>query len=74
MAIISTPVETVLVIRYQTGITEEGAPVIRQKALAGLKTDVAAEDLYEVAAALIGLLEYPLVSVSREDHSGLTEE
>lgn len=73
MAVVSTPLETVMVVRYQTGIVN-GSPVIRQKSLAGLKMSVSDEDIYEVATALIGLLQYSLVSVSRDNRSDLTEE
>lgn len=73
MAIVSMPVETVITLRYQTGMVD-GSPVIRQKNLSGLKTDVSDEDIYEVAAALFNLLEYPLVSVSRNDRSDLIQE
>ncbi|AGA68300.1 Protein of unknown function (DUF1659) [Desulfitobacterium dichloroeliminans LMG P-21439] len=73
MAILSTPLETVMVVRYQTGMVD-GSPVIRQKRLAGLKTDVLDEDIHEVATALFDLLQYPLTSVTRENRIDLIEE
>lgn len=74
MSIISSGVETELVVRYQTGTTAEGSPVFRQKTFAGLKMDVTDEDLYEVASTLFALLEYPLVSVTRNNRFDLAVE
>lgn len=74
MTIISSGVETELVVRYQIGMTAEGSPVLRQKTFSGLKLDVSNEDLYEAAATLFALLEYPLISVSRNNRFDLAEE
>ncbi|HBW38470.1 DUF1659 domain-containing protein [Desulfosporosinus sp. BICA1-9] len=74
MPIISSGVETEMVVRYQTGTTAEGSPVIRQKSFSGLKMDVSDEDLYEVATTLFNLLEYPLVSVTRNNRFDLAVE
>lgn len=74
MPIISSGVETGLVVRYQLGMTAEGSPVLRQKTFSGLKLDVTDEDLYQAAAALFALLEYPLVSVSRNNRFDMAEE
>ncbi|ODA40250.1 DUF1659 domain-containing protein [Desulfosporosinus sp. BG] len=74
MAIISSGVETELIVRYQVGMTAEGSPVFRQKSFSGLKMDVSNEDLYEAATTLFALLEYPLISVSRNNRYDLTQE
>lgn len=73
MTVLSTPMDTVMVVRYQIGIVN-GSPVIRQKSLAGIKTSVSDADIYEVATALLGLTQYPLISVYRENHFDLIEE
>jgi len=73
MAIISSGVETEMVVRYQIGMSN-GSPVFRQKSFSGLKMDVSDEDLYEVAITLFDLLEYPLISVTRNNRFDLTEE
>jgi len=73
MAIISSGVETEMVVRYQIGMVN-GSPVIRQKSFSGLKMDVSDEDLYEAATTLFDLLEYPLVSVTRNNRFDLTQE
>ncbi|MCO5387630.1 MAG: DUF1659 domain-containing protein [Desulfosporosinus sp.] len=63
-----------MVVRYQIGMTADGSPVFRQKSFSGLKMDVSDEDLYEAATTLFDLLEYPLVSVTRNNRFDLTEE
>ncbi|ACL21340.1 protein of unknown function DUF1659 [Desulfitobacterium hafniense DCB-2] len=73
MTVISTPLVTEMILRYQTGMVN-GSPVIRQKSISWLKTDTADEDIYEVAVALFELLDYPLISVTRNNRFELIEE
>ena len=74
MAVVSTPVESVLVAQYQIGLSQTGSPVLRQKSLPGIKTDAADQDIYDVAAVLFDLLDYPLIAVRRDDRFELTDE
>ena len=73
MTVVSTPLVTEMILRYQTG-TVDGSPVIRQKSISWLKTDTTDADIYEVAAALFELLEYPLISVTGNYRYELIEE
>ncbi len=73
MTVISIPLATEMIVRYQTGMVN-GSPVIRQKSITGLKADVTDADLYEVAVALFDLLDYPLISVTRNNRYDLIEE
>lgn len=74
MAVVSTPLGTTLVAEYQTGLTDTGAPVTRKKSLTGIKSNASDQDIYEAAAALFSLIEYPLISVRRDDSSELTNQ
>jgi len=74
MAVVSTPVDSVLVAQYQIGSSQTGLPVIRQKSFPGIKADAADQDIYDVAAALFDLLQYPLVAVRRENRYDLVNE
>jgi len=67
MAVVSTPLDSILVARYQTGISVSGSPILRQKSLAGVKSTAADQDVYDVAVALFNLLQYPLVDVRRDN-------
>ncbi|MCO5385650.1 MAG: DUF1659 domain-containing protein [Desulfosporosinus sp.] len=66
MSIISSGVETDMVVRYQIGMSN-GSPMFRQKTFFRMKMDVSDEDLYEVVTTLFDLLKYPLVSVTRNN-------
>ncbi|NLI93047.1 MAG: DUF1659 domain-containing protein [Peptococcaceae bacterium] len=74
MPVTATPLESVLVIRYQTGVTTGGSPILRQKSLTGIKQTATDQDVYEVAAALSGLGQYPLVEMHRENNFELINE
>ena len=74
MAVVSTPIESVLVAQYQTGLSGTGSPITRQKSFAGIKTASLDQDIYDVAAALFGLLQYPLIAVRRDNRSELVNE
>lgn len=74
MAVVSNPVDSVLVAQYQTGLSPAGAPIIRQKSFAGIKSDAADQDIYDVASALYSLLQYPLVGVRRDNRFELINQ
>lgn len=74
MAVTATPLESILVARYQTGVTVSGSPILRQKSLAGVKTTATDQDVYDVATALFNLLQYPLIDVRRDNRFDLINE
>ncbi|NLI93397.1 MAG: DUF1659 domain-containing protein [Peptococcaceae bacterium] len=74
MAVMSTALDSILVIRYQTGVSASGSPLLRQKSLAGVKANAADQDVYDVAAALFSLLQYPLIEVRRDNRFDLVSQ
>ena len=74
MPIVSTPVGSILVAQYQVGVSGSGAPISRQKSLSGIKNTATDQDIHDVATALFGLLDYPLLGVRRDDRSELVDE
>lgn len=74
MAVIATPLGSILVAQYQVGVSGSGAPITRQRSLAGVKTTATDQDIYDVATALFNLLDYPLLEVRRDDRSELVDE
>lgn len=74
MAVLATPIESVLVVSYQVGLTESGAPKIRQRSIPNVRSNALDQDVYDVAAALFGLQEYPLTGVRRDNRVDLTNE
>lgn len=72
MAVLATPIESVLVVAYQVGLTESGAPKLRQKSIQNVRSNAIDQDVYDVAEALFSLQEYPLTSVRRDNRIDLT--
>jgi len=74
MAVVSTASGAVLVTQYQTGTTEAGAPIISQRSFSDVKSAATDQDVYDVAEALFGLIDYPLTSIRRDNRFDLTDE
>ncbi|NLM20129.1 MAG: DUF1659 domain-containing protein [Peptococcaceae bacterium] len=74
MPLVSTPLDSTFVARYQIGTSDSGAPITRQKTFGGVKATASSEDIYEIVVALFGLLQYPLLEVRRDDRFALTDE
>ena len=72
MAVFATPKDTVMVVTYQTGLTEGGSPALSQRSFQNVKSEALDQDLYDVAIALYGLQDYPLISVRRDNRVDLT--
>lgn len=73
MAVTASAKDTVIVVSYQTGTTTEGAPILSQRSFPNVKSDALDQDVYDVAVALFGLLDYPLISVRRDNRVDLAE-
>ena len=58
MAVVGMPLNSMLVVVYQTGITPAGGPVLRQKSLSDVRSDAAEQAVYDAAHALFGLAQY----------------
>ncbi|MFZ3131291.1 MAG: DUF1659 domain-containing protein [Desulfosporosinus sp.] len=73
MAVIASAKDTVIVVTYQTGLTPVGSPKLRQRSFANVKSDALDQDVFDVANALYGLQDYPLISVRRDNRFDLAE-
>lgn len=71
MAVMSTPLDSVLVVSYQVGLNEQGAPIVRKRSFDDVVVSALDQDLHDVATALYALTEYPLVSVRRDNRFDL---
>lgn len=74
MAVIATQLDSVVIARYQTGVSASGAPILSQKSLAGIKASATDQDAHDVVSTLFGLLQYPLAGVRRDNRFDLTDE
>jgi len=71
MAVIASAKDSVMVVTYQTGLTPEGSPILRQRSIPNVKSDALDQDVYDVANALYGLQDYPLIGVRRDNRVDL---
>ena len=67
MPVTSSAKDSVLVVTYQTGLSVAGAPILRQRSFPNVKSDVLDQDVFDVAQALYGLQDYPLITVRRDN-------
>lgn len=67
MAVSAVAKGSVLVVTYQTGLNPSGAPILRQRSLANVKSDALDQDVFDVAQALYGLQQYPVIAVRRDN-------
>lgn len=73
MAVNATPGEGILQVKVQTGVDENGKPVIRTRSFTGVKPTATDADVYAVAQKILGLQKHPVVSVTRINPVELTE-
>ncbi|KGP76094.1 hypothetical protein JT05_07080 [Desulfosporosinus sp. Tol-M] len=73
MPVIASTKDTVMVVTYQTGLTAQGSPKLSQRSFPNVKSNAPDQDVYDVAVALYGLQDYPLIGVRRDNRVDLTE-
>lgn len=71
MPVTSTAKDSVLVVSYQTGLSAQGSPIVRQRSFANVKTAALDQDVFDVAQALYGLQQYTLAGVRRDNRFDL---
>ncbi|MGB9812771.1 MAG: DUF1659 domain-containing protein [Thermovenabulum sp.] len=69
----ATPVNAVLEIHVETGVDEQGKPVVKARSFRNLKTDAQDQDVMDVAKALAGLQAFNLKAVRKTVEVELTE-
>ncbi len=74
MAVLATPINSVLVVVYQVGLDDEGFPKLRQRSFPNVRSNASDQDVYDVAIALYGLQDHQLYSVRRDNRIDLIEE
>jgi hypothetical protein len=68
-----TPVETMLRIRYQVGTDPNGNPIIDTDTYDDIKMTATDQQVFDVATAIAGLRNDPVVQVIRVDLKALAE-
>lgn len=67
MAVSTVAKGSVLVVTYQTGLNASGAPILRQRSLVNVKAAALDQDVFDVAQALYGLQQHPVITVRRDN-------
>ncbi|MCL6558919.1 MAG: DUF1659 domain-containing protein [Firmicutes bacterium] len=73
MAVNKVPANSVLRLQLRVGMDAKGNPVYRNRSLNNVKPAASDQDMFDVAASLAGLQEFPLAGVSRIDSAQLTQ-
>ncbi|MGC7870026.1 DUF1659 domain-containing protein [Desulfosporosinus sp. SYSU MS00001] len=73
MPVVASTKDTVMVITYQIGLTDQGSPKLTTRSFPNIKSASSDQDVYDVATALYSLQEYPLISVRRDNRVDLTQ-
>ena len=73
MAVIASAKDTLMVVTVQTGLTAQGSPILSQRSIANVKSTATDQEVFDVANALYGLQDYPLISVRRDNRIDLAE-
>lgn len=73
MAVSKVPANSVLRLELRVGVNSSGNPVYRNRSLNNVKPTASDQDLFDVAAALAALQEYPLNGISRVDGAQLVQ-
>ena len=74
MAIEAKPQDSVLIVEYEEIVAGEDTPVSRQKSFQNVRYAATAQDLYDVANALFGLVDHTVLEVRRDDRHMLVDE
>jgi len=64
--------DTVMVVTFQIGLTAQGSPKLSQRSFANVISSATDQDVYDVAVAIYGLQDYPLIGVRRDNRIDLT--
>lgn len=62
-----------MVLRLQTGVTDKGAPVYKDKSYPRVLPTITQDDVYAVGAALVSLSSWTLHHIQRIDRQDLTQ-
>lgn len=74
MAVIASDKDSVLVVTYQAGLTPQGSIRLSQRSFPNVKLIATDQDIYDIAVAIYGLQDYPLMGVRRDNRIDLASE
>ena len=66
MAVTASQAGSTVVVKCQTGLTAQGAPILSSYSLTGIKQTATDQEIYDICVSMYGLSSDPLISVRRE--------
>lgn len=73
MAVNSVKEKTSMIISYKVGTDENGKEIIKNQSLSNVKVTSTEEDVYSAASLLSPLLQFPILSVEKQDREVLSQ-
>jgi hypothetical protein len=74
MAAVGTPLNSTMVVGYQTGLTPAGDPIVREKSLNDVRADATEQAIYDATMALFELTQHPVIDVFYRRNYKLVDE
>ena len=74
MSVIVNPLDSRMVLEFQTGTDTDGNPVLKKKSFARIKAEISNEDFYQLAAVLSGLQAHTVNEIFRDDLMTVEQE
>ena len=74
LAVVGEPLNSAMVVVYQTELSPLGVPVNRQKSLNNVRFDATEQAIYDAAHALFSLSEYSVIDVLQRKTYKLVDE
>lgn len=74
MAVMSTKLQSSIVLKYKTGVDESGNDVFESQKIGKVNTSSPDADVYDAAEAIGTLVSYPVTQIIRDDLSSIISE
>jgi hypothetical protein len=74
MAVVSTKLQSSIVLKYKTGVDEGGNDVFESQRFAKVNTASPDQLVYDVAEAIGTLVSYPVTQIIRDDLNSIISE
>lgn len=74
MAVVSTKLQSSVILKYKTGVDENGNDVFESQRFGKVNTMSQDQDVYDAAEAIGTLVNYPVTQIIRDDQSSIINE
>ncbi len=74
MPVLVNPLDSKMVLEFQTGIDDDGKAIVKKKSFARIKAELTNEDFYQLAAIISGLQQHMVNEIYRDDLMTLEQE